>query len=269
MAKREIHFELFRRNSAKGAWVLHDVVGLREKAFEISQELIVSGNAANVKIVKHIYDTDTGDYLSLQIFEDGLTQMKVNPAAEDMPYNPPCFKPEDLYSFHARSTIARLLRDFLTLKKITVIELIHRSDMLSNLESTGTIYQHAIQKISVAQSASTSVPIHQIIKTLNGLATNAMARVYRDARRKFFPVAGPGEFAALAERLADEADGTYRFNGAIALHLASCKTWHEKLMRLFAIADERPSGDDARELLMDALMRSLPKFSMVPRRCRN
>src|SRR6202012_4350108 len=125
------------------------------------------------------YNDETGDYLSLKIFEDGHNQMKVAPAQEDAPHALPCFKPDDLYSYHARQTMARLLADFLARNKITITELIHRADMLEKLEATGTLYQHAIQKIAVAQAASTTIPVQQIVKSLNELTTQATQRVYR------------------------------------------------------------------------------------------
>src|SRR5258708_20572525 len=40
----------------------------------------------------------------------------------------PCFKPDDLYSYHARATMTRLLHDYLARHKLTVTELIHRSE---------------------------------------------------------------------------------------------------------------------------------------------
>ena len=48
--------------------------------------------------------------------------------------------------------MGRLLIDFLSRNKITITELIHRADLLEKLEATGTVYQHAIQKIAVAQA---------------------------------------------------------------------------------------------------------------------
>src|SRR5277367_6459111 len=212
MAQKEVHFEIYRRQGAKGGWVLHDVATAREKALATAAELMSSEKATGVKVIKETYDGDTGDYLSLKIFEDGHTKVKVEPSAEDMPHALPCFKPDDLYSYHARATLARLLRDFLARQKITITELMHRADCLETLEATGTTYQHAVQKVAVAQASSTTMPVQQIIKTLNDLATKAINRVYRDARRNYFPATKAGEFGALAEKLAQDGDGAYVFN---------------------------------------------------------
>lgn len=246
----QVHFEVFKRQGARGGWTLHEVVSGRELALEIATGLMVGEQATGVKVVKETYNNETGDYLTLKIFEDGHNQMKVEPAAEDAPSALPCFKPDDLYSYHARSTITRLLGDFLSRQKLTVTELIHRADALEKLEATGTLYQHAIQKIAVAQATSTSMPVQQIVKSLNELVTSALHRVYRDARKDYFPKTAPGNFGALATKLAEAGDGKYVFNGAIARHLSDAKGWDEKLARLLSLMGEAPSGEKPRALVL-------------------
>ncbi|HVT25912.1 MAG TPA: hypothetical protein VHD95_14900 [Rhizomicrobium sp.] len=249
----QVHFEIFRRQGARGGWTLHEIVSGRELALEIASALMASEQATGVKVVKETYNEDTGDYLSLKIFEDGHNQMKVEPAAEDTPHALPCFKPDDLYSYHARATITRLINDFLSRQKITVTELIHRADLLERFEATGTLYQHAVQKIAVAQASSTTMPVQQIVKSLNELVTKTIHRVYRDARNNYFPQTPPGEFGALATRLAESGDGKYVFNGAIALHLADAKGWDDKLSRLLALLKEAPADEKPRALLLSSV----------------
>ena len=250
---QEIHYEIFRRHGAKGGWLLHDVVVARDAALRLAEYLMTNDRATGVKVVKETYNPDTGQYLSLKIYEDGHTRLKRSAAAEDAPHALPCFTPDDLYSYQARATIARLLHDHLSRQKLTVTELIHRADALENLEATGTIYQHAIQKIAIAQAASTTTPVHQIIKSLNELATRAVHRVYRDTRRDYFPVAQSGGFRGLADALAGASDGAYRLNGALARHLASAQSWNEKLLLLLFVMREVPGEGAGRALLLGAL----------------
>src|SRR3954464_1316443 len=195
---REIHYEIFKRVGARGGWTLHDVRSGRDTALACARELMAGEQATGVKVVKETYNDDTGDYLTLKIFEEGHNQMKVEPAQEDAPHALPCFKPDDLYSYHARATMSRLLVDFLSRGKITITELIHRADLLEQLEATGTVYRHAIQKVAVAQASSTTTPVQQIVKSLNELATQAFHRVYRDQRNGLFPDPKPEQFAELA-----------------------------------------------------------------------
>src|SRR5450631_2798259 len=122
---REIHYEVFRRVGAKGGWTLHEVVSSRDVAVTMAQELMAGEKATGVKVVKETYNDETGDFLTLKIFEEGHNSVSVPVSAEDAPHALPCFKPDDLYSYHARSIIARLLLDFLARNKITVTELMH------------------------------------------------------------------------------------------------------------------------------------------------
>lgn len=250
---QDIHYEIFSRLGAKGGWRLHDVLSQREAALSVARGLMENDQATGVKVVKETYNSETGEYLSLKILEDGHTQMKVEPAAEDAPHALPCFKPDDLYSYHARTTMARLLSDYLARRKLTVTELIHRADALEMLEATGTLYQHAIQKVAVAQAASTSVPVQQIVKSLNELATNAIHQVYRDARAQRFPVTQAGQFALLASKLCKQGDARYVLNGALAQFLAGDSGWDDKLAKLLGLLDELPQDDAPRQLMLSVL----------------
>ncbi len=179
--------------------------------------------------------------------------MKMAPAQEDAPQALPCFKPDDLYSYHARQTMRRLLGDFLARNKITITELIHRADMLEKLEATGTLYQHAVQKIAVAQAASSTVPVQQIVKNLNELTTQATQRVYRDQRNGLFPNPRPDQFAELADKLAGQGDAAYRFNGALARHLKETHDWNEKVLALLEILGNAPAEGDPRALVLSSI----------------
>jgi hypothetical protein len=250
---REIHYEVFRRVGAKGAWSLHEIVAGRDSAIAMAQELMAAEKATGVKVVKETYNEDTGDFLTLKIFEEGHTKVKLAPAQEDAPHALPCFKPDDLYSYHARTTMARLLGEFLARNRITITELIHRADMLEKLEATGTLYQHAIQKVAVAQAHSTNIPVQQIVKSLNELTTKAINRVYRDQRNGAFPNPGPEHIAPLAIKLASAPDSQYLFNGALAQYLKDARGWDEKVARLLQLMEVAPQDEVPRKLILSAV----------------
>jgi len=250
---QSIHYEIFSRQGSKGGWKMVDVRMERDGALQFAQSLMKEERATGVKVVKETYNDETGDYLTLKIFEDGHNQVKTEPAQEDIPHALPCFKPDDLYSYHARSTITRLLSEFLARNKITITELGHRADMLEKLEATGTLLQHAIQKVAVAQAASTTTPVAQIIKTLNDLTTKAFNRVYRDERNNYFRDAKPGEFGKLAAELSGKSDGAYLLNAAIAKYLKDAKAWDEKVFRLIALMNEAPDDGPGRALLLTSV----------------
>ena len=250
---RQIHYEIFRRSGAKGAWTLHDVRDGRDSAIELARGLMAAEKATGVKVVKETYNDDTGDYLTLKIFEEGHNQVAVPAAQEETPHALPCFKPEDLYSYHARATIRRLMPDFLARNKITVTELIHRADMLEKLEATGTLFQHAVQKVAVAQAASTTTSVQQIVKSLNELTNQAIQRVYRDQKKGLFPSPAAGQFAELAKKLAPQGDASYIFNAALSNHLKDARGWDEKVQLLLTIMESAPAEDAPRKLVLSSI----------------
>ena len=73
----QVHYEVFRRVGARGGWSLHDVRSAREDALTLAEELMAGEKATGVKVVKETYNDETGDYLSLKIFEEGHNQVKV------------------------------------------------------------------------------------------------------------------------------------------------------------------------------------------------
>jgi hypothetical protein len=235
MAK-QIHYEIFRRRGASGSWSLVEARDHREDALKFAESLIV-GDAIGIKVVKETYDEDIGDYLSLTIFEHGQKKIKTKLVQEDVIASP-CFKPDDLYSYQARKTIATLLPDFLARHKVTVTEMGHRADLLEKLEATDTVLQHAIQRVAVAQAAAGETQLVKIIRNLHDLTTSAMHRVYRDVEKGRFVTVAPGGFLALAEKLAGTHDGLYLLNGSIAYYLKGCKSWDDKVARLMGLMNE-------------------------------
>jgi hypothetical protein len=248
-----IHYEIFRRQGAKGGWALLEVVHDREAALKLAQTLMEQGQASNVKVIKETYNEETGEFLTLKIFEDGDRKVKVQASAEDVPHALPCFKPDDLYSYHARATMARVLAEFLARNRLTVSELIHRADALEKLEATGTTYQHAVQKIAVAQASSTNIGVQQIVKSLDELVTRAIQRVYRDEKQGTFATLARQKLGVVVEKLAKETGGTYLLNGTIAARLSKKSSWNDKLAMLLEFLDEAPTEGAGRALLLSSI----------------
>lgn len=253
-----IHYEVFLRQGSKGDWSLHDVTDARESALEMAQGLMAEKKATGVKVIKETLNAETGGYLTLKIFEDGKdldakTKAKKKAGKDDIPAPQPCFRPEDFYTYHARAVIGRLLGDFLSRNKLTVTEFLHRADAIEKFEATDTLYQHAIQKIAVVQASDGEVPVQKLVKNLNDLATKAIAKLYRDEHRAYFPAVKLEEFKALVHALAEKPDGGYILNGAIANFLRPYTTWKDKLFQLFALMDEVPAEDPGRTLMLDSI----------------
>jgi hypothetical protein len=250
----QVHFEIFRQVGKSGGWSLFEAMEDRDTALERARLMLEEGQAAAVRVVKETYQSSTGDYMSLTIFEGGHTEVKKkNKKVEDIATVSPCFKPDDLYSYHARMTMTRILGDWLARQKLTVTELIHGAAALERFEATGTTYQHAIQKVAVAQAAESESTVAQIVKQLNELCTSAINRVYKDEKRKLFPELQAGQFGALATKLGASPEGRYVLNGALSKYLSHAKSWDAKLQRLLVLMEELPAEGLGRALLLTAI----------------
>ncbi len=242
----QIHYEVFVRKGPKSGWALHDAISSRSNAIKMAEAIMAANEAGAVKVMKETYNEATGDFMSLKIFEDGADKVRVAPEAEEAPNAIPCFTPEDLYSVHSRATIGRLLADSLSRWKLTVIELIHRADALDRLEATGTIFQHAVQKVAIAQASTTDAGVAKIMKALLDLTDRAIKRVYKDEKAgRLVDCSDAASLAAHARKVAGEPDAAYLFCAALAKFLAPARTWSEKLQRVADIVHEIPA--DARE----------------------
>ncbi len=153
MPMSQVHFEIFRQQGkGGGGWSLVEAMEDRDAAIGRAKLMLEEGQAAGVRVVKETYQSSTGDYMSLTVFEAGQIEVKKkNKKVEDIENMSPCFKPDDLYSYHARMTMTRILGEWLGRQKLTVTELIHNAAALEKFEATGTTFQHAIQKVAVAQ----------------------------------------------------------------------------------------------------------------------
>jgi hypothetical protein len=250
----QVHYEIFRQVGASGGWALIEALEDRQAAIDRARLMLEEGHATAVRVVKETLLSGSNDYVSLVVFEDGKIQVKKKgKKVEDLDSPVPCFKPDDFYTYHARHTLSRLIGDWLARQRMTATELLHSASALEKFEATGTTFQHAIQKVAVAQAADSNFPVAQIVKQLNELSTTAIHRVYKDERRGLFPIVEAGKFGPLAEKHGSDTDGRYILNGVLAKHLAQAASWDAKLQLLLKLMAELPAEGPGRVLLLSCI----------------
>ncbi len=250
MAARDVHYELFMRRTAKAAWSLISAFEDRKDAVEEAKSLAEQYPNAGVKVAKETFNAKTGDFLTVNIFEHGLDEDKG--ASRDNEAAIPCFQPEDLYSLHARHTIGRVLKDYLSRQTITVTELLHRADAIERLEVNGMEMQHAVQKVAIAHAEDKNQPVQGVIKLLNELVKKAIERVYKDAEAGKFRDIGKDGLVGVLKAGKKGAPG-YLVSAAIARRLAKEKSWGKKLAALLALLEDLPKDGDDRDVCLEAI----------------
>ncbi len=238
----EIHYEVFVRRGKKGGWELLEAIIDRAAAIKRAQEVLGEGGVVGVKVCKETFKPEDGTFQSVTIFQEGAPDKSSK--EETKPYIP-CFKPQDLFTRHARGMIGRVLASTLDEWQLVPMELIHRGDMLEQLEARSTVLQHAIQQVAVTQAANAPGALHDIFRQLMDLSLRAMDMVVKDDRRGHFKPLEGASLAAFWRESGAEGNVSYLLAAAIALYLKNANGWAAKLRFLLELLSDLPEEEEA------------------------
>jgi hypothetical protein len=239
MANARVHFEVFVRKKPGSGWTLEMASEDRASATGCAEEVYAAKRAVAVKVTKETLNEETREFQTVTILSLGAADTAKKPKIrEDV--EPLCVTPQDLYTLHARERIGRLLEEWLDRKHATAFELLHRPDLVEQLEASGTDLQHAIQKIAVPEAQARGCTVHELIRTFHTLVERAIERLMKDSRRGILPDIDKEGFAAAAERVCRDPDRAYLLGAGVAATLVKAKTWSEKVDLLLDLADAAP-----------------------------
>lgn len=253
MASGSIHYEVFFRRGKAAGWELQGAYSTRDIAVAEAKNVLVENPAAGVRVFKETFKPESGEYMTLKVHEEGDVSEQKGKKAAGATTSLPCFKPDDLYSFHGKRTIARLLRDALSRWRITTTELLHHPGHIERLEMTATVLQGAVQKAAVKHAGATGEPVQEIMKQLNDIVSRAIARVVMDNRGNKLPKIGADGFGALCIKVQTTSTPSYFLNAAIAAYLEDVKSWGEKLSKTITLLNELPSEEAPRKLGLETV----------------
>ena len=245
-----VHYEIHAKPS-KGKWRFLGAVENREVAEKQANDLVSTGHS--VRVTKETLNLEDGSYISNRIFHAGDKDFEINTGKAEANESLPCFKPQDLYSFHARRTIGVLLQDSLNNWRVTPLELIHSAKNLERLESTGTVLQAAIQKMAIAQSHAGEGSVAERVKTLNKLVSDGMKTVYIDRDKKRIPAITDASIKNLAEALALNPRRDYLFNSAITNYIQDLPDWDPKLDHLLKLMNDLPGDPSLKQFCLTCI----------------
>lgn len=259
MGSGRVHFEVYVRKTPGSGWALELATENRAQAVAAAQDVMKEGRVAGVKVTKETLDEETREFQTVTIFKDGLTQAPKKKAAPENT-DPLCVTPQDLYTIHARERIGRLLEGWLERNHATPFELLHRPDLVEQLETSGTELQHAVQKIAIPESQARGVSVHEIIRTFHALIERAIDRLLNDYKKGALPDVDKEGFARAAERLTQEPDRSYLLGAGVAASISPARGWTEKVTRLLDLADAAPAKGAARGLALATIAQPLAEI---------
>lgn len=260
MERPQVHYELFVRRKVNAPWSLEQASEDRVRIVETAEEMLAEGRVAAVRVTKESLDPDTREFRTLTVLAKGAVEAARGPKIREVDDCPLCVTAQDLYTVHARERIGRLLEGWLRRKSVTPFELLHRPDLIEQLEASGVEILHAVQKIAVPEAQARGTTTHEMIRTFQSLVERAIARLLNDGRKSRFPkIDGPG-FARAAEALSDDPERVYLLGGAVAAYIAGAKSWGEKVERVLDLADQAPAAGRARGLALQVLEQPLAEI---------
>lgn len=260
MSEPQVHYELYARRGANARWTLELASEDRTRAIEAAEELLAEARAVAVRVSKETLDPETREFKSVTVFTKGAVEAAQPKNTVEQDATPLCVAPSDLYTVHARERIGRLLDGWLTRKQVTPFELLHRPDLVEQLDASGVEIQHALQKVAIPEAQTRGVSVHEMIRTFQKLVHRTVERVLQDGRKGVFPdVAGPA-FAAAATQLAEDPDRHYLLGGGVAAHLAGARGWCEKIGLLLELAGRAPAEPRPRALAFQVLEQPLAEM---------
>jgi hypothetical protein len=217
-----------------------------------------AGKIAAVRVTKETLDPETREFQSVTILNLGARELVKKKVVENL--DPICVSPQDLYTVHARERIGRLLEGWLERKGATPFELLHRPDLVEELEASGTDLQHAIQKVAIPEAQARGLTVHELIRTLTGLVQRSVDRLSKDFRKGGMPDLDKEGFARAAERVSREPERAYLLGAGVAASIAPARSWSEKISRLLDLADAAPLAGPPRALALQTLEQPLAEI---------
>jgi hypothetical protein len=260
MSGAQVHFELFARRKLNAPWNLELATEDRARAIEAAEEMMAERRAVAVKVCKETLDEETRQFKSVTILSQGAVDAAKAVKEKDVDDTPLCVTPSDLYSVHARERIGRLLDGWLHRAQVTPFELLHRPDLVEQLDASGVEIQHALQKIAVPESQARGVSVHEMIRTFQKLVQRAVERILKDGRKNAFPEIRGSAFAAAAAQLREDPDRSYLLGGGVARYLADARNFREKIGLILDLAEVAPDAGPSRGLAFQVLEQPLSEM---------
>lgn len=255
----QIHYELFVRRKAGAQWTLEIASENRAHALQTAEDVLEQGRAVAVRVSKETLDPESGEYKSIAIFTKGMVDGG-KPKKEVEDRDPLCVQPADLYTAHARDRIGRLLEGWLNRHKATPFELLHRPDLVEQLEASGTDLQHALQKIAIPEAEARGQTVHEVIRHFQGLVERTVANLMKAFKRGDLPDLDKEGFAKAAERLVADPDRAFLLGAGVAASISVATNWSDKIARLLDLADAAPDEPRARAAALAAIEQPLAEI---------
>jgi len=231
-------------------WVTDTVCQERTEALERAEMLLDTGNCDAVKVIA---ESERGG--SEVIFQQTAAKRKKKITVVAITEAAMCEKLPDYYSFEARRTTGRVLRNFLDEHVITALELAFSANHLTILERQDTLLIQAVQRVAGIQAREAGVDpakrVDAIERVVNEIKDRAKDAAREDKYFKLLKSKGLKATVAEAAKLSGDGAQDFAVHGALARYLGESADWNAKLLALSGLG-RKDLGDAATRYLDEA-----------------
>ena len=245
MARKDVHYEVFLKKHKKASWALVEAIEDRQEALDLAHRLKSRHPKGSVRVKREQWIPEENAFRGGTIFEAGAERFS-EPEEKTGEASLPCLTPDDLSGAAARETMRRVLSGWLERKQVAPLELLHRADLIEELDGSDTDLQQAVQKVAIARAQGSDASVHAYMRLINDLVEKGVAQAGREAKAAKKPPKARG-FAELSEKILAEGSPEKRLRRAIAERLSEAKDFGAKTGMLLDFHDDLPSDPQARE----------------------
>jgi CRP-like cAMP-binding protein len=247
---KEITYEV--QVSKEGRWNVAELCVTRGDGVKVAETLLAGGRVDAVRVLE-----EREGRKPKVIFEKAGAGRAEKPititAIEDSPV---CRTPANFFSFEARLTVARLLRQFLDEYGLTALELLYDFGRLRQIYRHETLYPQALHRLANIQARKTGEKPADRVEFLHRGMMDLMDRARDDAEvSRFHGILKEQGALAMVAAVDKEFKGdhaVYLKGGAMAKLLGEDAEWNGKIALLCAEL-ERGANGEALSFLDDAL----------------
>lgn len=245
MARKDVHYEVFLKKHKKSSWTLVEAIDDRQETLDLAQRLKSRHPKGSVRVERNQWIPEDSAFRSGIIFEAGPEKFS-EPEDKTGEASIPCLTPDDLAGPAARETLRRVLSGWLERNQVAPLELLHRADLIEDLDGSDTDLQQAVQKVAIARAQGSDASVHAYVRLINDLVEKGVAQARRDVKAAKKPPKANG-FAELSEKILAEGAPEKRLRRAIAERLSEARDFSAKASMLLDFHDDLPSSPEARE----------------------
>jgi hypothetical protein len=237
-------FEIFVKKNKKSGWTLLEATPDRQAALNTAKAIEKKNPQGSVRVSKETWVAEKGGFNSVAIHTSGPDPFD-DGSSKKTEASIPCVTPDDLIGAAARDTIRRVLKPWFERKAVVPLELMHRADLVDDLEDADTTLQHAVQKVAIARSQNSEASVQQYMQLLNKLVESSISQIRKEAKSgRALPKAD--SFADQAATIFAEGAPEKRLRKAIAERLSEKRDFGAKLDVLIALLDDLPENAETR-----------------------